>query len=77
MPPNDLRPGDPMTPEDSGMAGYSARELLLAAAARTVLAAFREPVEESRLTPRANAALRVLEAALDPYPPGRLDEPLK
>lgn len=77
MPRNALRRGDPMTIEDSGMAGYSARELLLAAAARIVLAAFREPLEEGLLTPPANAALCVLEAALDPYPPGRLDEPPK
>ncbi|HEV2818798.1 MAG TPA: hypothetical protein VGW40_16445 [Allosphingosinicella sp.] len=59
------------------MGGYSARELVLAAAARAVLAAFREPLEERRLTPPANATLRLLETALDPYPPGRLDDPDK
>jgi len=59
------------------MAGYSAREMLLAAAAQSVLAAFREPLEKRRLSPFAGATLRVLEIALDPYPPGRPDEPDK
>jgi len=72
-----LRLADPMTSEDSRMAGYSARELLLAAAARAVLAAFREPIAERRLTPRTDASLRVLETALYPYPRGRLDDPDK
>lgn len=56
------------------MADYSPRELLLAAAARAVLAAFREPLEKKRLTPVANATLRLLETALDPYPNGNRDE---
>ena len=66
-----------MTFEGSPMAGYSARELILAAAARAVLAAFREPLEESRLTPAADATLCLLEAALDPCPPANLDDPGK
>lgn len=52
---------------------YSPRELLLAASARAVLAAFRDPLEEKRLPAPATATLRVLEAALelyaDPLPP--------
>ena len=52
---------------------YSPREILLAAAARAVLAAFRESLERKRLPPAATATLRVLEAALelyaDPLPP--------
>lgn len=51
------------------MAGYSPRELLLAAAARAVLAAFRESLEKRRLIAPAHAALRLLETALEPYPP--------
>ena len=66
-----------MTFENSPMAGYSARELLLAAAARAVLAAFREPLEEKRLTPPANATLRLLETALEPYPSANVDGPRK
>jgi len=50
-------------PED----GYSPREILLAAAARAVLAALRGPLEERRLPGPALATLRVLETALDPY----------
>ena len=46
---------------------YSAREILLAAAARAVLAAFREPLEQRRLPAAATATLRVLETALEPY----------
>ncbi len=46
---------------------YTAREILLAAAARAVLSVLREPVEQRRLSPTAIATLRVLEAALDPY----------
>lgn len=42
-------------------------EALLAAAARAVLAAFREPLEQRRLTSPATAALRLLETALEPY----------
>jgi hypothetical protein len=41
--------------------------LLLAAAARAVLAAFREPLEQKRLAAPANATLRLLETALEPY----------
>jgi hypothetical protein len=58
-----------MTFDGSEMGGYAARELLLAAAARAVLAAFREPLEERRLSLSANATLRMLETALEPYPP--------
>jgi hypothetical protein len=47
--------------------GYSPREILLAAAARAVLAAFREPLEQKRLSAPATATLRVLEAALELY----------
>jgi hypothetical protein len=73
VPRNDLRAGGPMTVENSRMGGYSPRELLLAAAARAVLAAFREPLEKKRLTPPANATLRLLETALEPYPGANLD----
>jgi hypothetical protein len=54
------------------MGGYAARELLLAAAARAVLAAFREPLERKSLSPPANATLRLLETALEPYPTSNL-----
>jgi hypothetical protein len=60
-----------VTPAEGG--SYSPREILLAAAARAVLAAFREPLEHKRLSAPATATLRVLEAALelyaDPLPP--------
>ncbi len=60
-----------VTAETGG--GYSPREILLAAAARAVLAAFRHPSEGQRLSAPAVATLRVLEAALqlyaDPLPP--------
>lgn len=56
-----------MTPEDTGPEGYAPRELLLAAAARAVLAAFREPLEQKRLPAPATATLRLLETALEPY----------
>ena len=46
---------------------YSPREILLAAAARAVLAAFRESLEQKRLPAPATATLRVLEAALELY----------
>lgn len=59
------------------MRGYAPRELLLAVAARAVLDALREPLEEKRLTPQANATLRVLESALEPYPMARPDDPDK
>jgi len=63
-----------MSSDDPRMGGHSARELLLAATARVVLAAFREPIEESQLSPAADAALRLLEAALEPYPGGSFDD---
>jgi uncharacterized OsmC-like protein len=47
--------------------GFAPRELLLAAAARAVLAAFREPLERKRLPAPATATLRLLETALEPY----------
>ena len=60
-----------MTSGDIGP--YSPREVLLAAAARAVLAAFRPSLEDKRLPAPATATLRVLEAALelyaDPLPP--------
>ncbi len=43
------------------------REALLAAAARAVLAAFRDPLEQRELGGPATAALRLLESALEPY----------
>ena len=51
----------------SHVSSYSPREILLAAAARAVLAAFREPLEHKRLSAPATATLRVLEAALELY----------
>ena len=54
-----------MTSGDLG--SYSPREVLLAAAARAVLAAFRGSLEEKRLPAPATATLRVLEAALELY----------
>ena len=63
-----------MTPENRDLADYSPRELLLAASARAVLAAFRVPLERRRLTPVANATLRLLETALDPYPDASPEE---
>jgi hypothetical protein len=48
---------------------FAPREILLAAAARAVLAAFRDPLEQRRLSPPATATLRLLETALDPYRP--------
>jgi len=71
---NDPRPGLPMTSDDPRMGGYSARELLLAATARMVIAAFREPIEERQLSPAADAALRLLEAALEPFPSAGFDD---
>jgi hypothetical protein len=53
---------DPVDPES-----FAPRELLLAAAARAVLAAFREPLEQKRLASPATATLRLLETALEPY----------
>ena len=49
---------------------FAPRELLLAAAARAVLAAFREPLEQTRLGAPATATLRLLETALEPYRTG-------
>lgn len=51
----------------SQVTSYSPREILLAASARAVLAAFREPLEHKRLSAPATATLRVLEAALELY----------
>ena len=45
----------------------SPEEALLAAAARAVLAAFREPLEQRRLSAPGTAALRLLETALEGY----------
>ncbi len=41
---------------------------LLVAAARAVLATFREALDEHQLPGSAAASLRLLEAALEPYP---------
>lgn len=64
--------------EETGEA-YSPREMVLAAAARAVLAAFRDPLERQRLPAPARASLRVLEAALElyaePLPPPREPPP--
>lgn len=65
-----------MTPDPADPDSFAPRELLLAAAARAVLAAFREPLEQRRLAAPATATLRLLETALEPYrpdpaPPGR------
>jgi hypothetical protein len=59
-----------VTPGTPNPESFAPRELLLAAAARAVLAAFREPLEQKRLAPPATATLRLLETALEPY---RLD----
>lgn len=56
-----MRKGYPASP------AYTAREILLAAAARAVLAALREPLDARRLSGPATATLRVLETALEPY----------
>lgn len=53
-----IAPDDPMTP----------REALLVTAARAVLAALRDPLEQRRLAGPATAALRLLESAVEPYP---------
>ena len=58
-----------MTPAPPDPEDFAPRELLLAAAARAVLAAFREPLEQKRLTTPATATLRLLETALEPYRP--------
>jgi hypothetical protein len=49
----------------------SPREALLATAARAVLAACQEQLEQRILPPSARAALLLLESALDPYPAPR------
>jgi hypothetical protein len=59
-------------PEGPDISSFEAREILLATAARAVLAAFREPLEQRRLSAPATATLRLLETALEPY---RLDPP--
>ena len=59
-----------VTPAGPGPGEFSPRELLLAAAARAVLAAFREPLEKRLLPKPATATLRLLETALEPYRPG-------
>jgi hypothetical protein len=56
-----------VTPDPFDPASVAPRELLLAAAARAVLAAFREPLEQKRLASPATATLRLLETALEPY----------
>jgi hypothetical protein len=61
-----------VTQGSDALSGFAPREILLAAAARAVLAAFREPLEERRLATPATATLRLLETALEPY---RLDPP--
>jgi uncharacterized OsmC-like protein len=58
-----------MSFEGTSLAGFSPRELLLAAAARAVLSAFRDPLEARRLSRPATATLRLLESALEPYEP--------
>ena len=62
-----------MTPASSDPESFAPRELLLAAAARAVLAAFREPLEQKRLAGPATATLRLLETALEPYRAGPPD----
>jgi hypothetical protein len=54
-------------PEGPDISSYGAREILLATAARAVLAAFREQLEQRLLTAPATATLRLLETALEPY----------
>ena len=61
-----------MTPPSSALTPFAPREILLAAAARAVLAAFREPLEDEKLPMPAIATLRLLETALEPY---RADPP--
>jgi hypothetical protein len=58
-----------VTQGSDALAGFTPREILLAAAARAVLGALREPIEESRLSASAAATLRLLETALEPYRP--------
>ena len=65
-----------MTGSPADLTRFTPREILLAAAARAVLAAFREPLEKRRLSRPATATLRLLETALEPYgvEPPLLDE---
>ena len=56
-----------MSRQGARPAGRSPRELLLATAARAVLAEFRAPLKQRRLSPRATATLRLLETALELY----------
>lgn len=61
-----------MTPPHEPPAPPSPREALLAAAARAVLASFRDSLEQRNLAGPQTAALRLLESALEPYfPPSR------
>ena len=61
-----------MTPDTPDPESFAPRELLLAAAARAVLAAFREPLERKQLAAPATATLRLLGTALESY---RTDSP--
>jgi GDP-D-mannose dehydratase len=66
--------------ETPDISSFEPREILLAAAARAVLAAFREPLEQLQLSSPATATLRLLETALEPYrfdPPSPLPPPFK
>jgi len=54
------------------LARFAPREILLAEAARAVLASFRDPLEQRRLSAPATATLRLLETALEPYGPAPL-----
>jgi len=67
-------------PAAPNLAEFEPREILLAAAARAVLAAFRDPLEQKQLTTPAMATLRLLETALEPYrfePPIPVSGPYK
>jgi hypothetical protein len=67
-----------VTPGAAKIGRFEAREILLAAAARAVLAAFREPLEQRELSAPATASLRLLETAVEPYrfdPPAPLPPP--
>jgi hypothetical protein len=48
---------------------------LLVAAARAVVATFQEAMEKKQIPGSASAALRLLEAALEPYHQGPRDRP--
>jgi hypothetical protein len=67
-------------PEAPDISSFEPREILLATAARAVLAAFREALEQRQLSSPATATLRLLETALEPYrldPPAPLPPPFK